>query len=270
MMIFSKVLKAAVLAAGLAAGTANAAVIGYLSNLVGPTDTEVSYTLTMPKFNPALGTLTGVTIYFYATESVSTLTLENTSAVTTQSFGAAATVNFVSGMVNSATSIDKYNPLLQTLTYFDTGISANIGSCTENGPGDILPNQCSQLNFNPLQSEEYAPFTFANTDDLFMNDPNNTLVKGTGTEGLTGVIRIGTSISNYVGGGTWSLSGTTVNLLTTQGAGGNISFDQETTGTFQAEVDYTYTAAAVPEPATMGLMGSVLAAAVLLRKRLKK
>ncbi len=262
-------LAVATLAAG--SGVAHANVIGYLSNLVGPSDTEVDYTLTMPKFNSALGTLTGVKIYFYATENVSNLTLTNTSSTTTQTYNASATVNFVQGMANSAVTADKFSSTFETLAYFDTyGVNA-IGNCADNGSANIQPHQCSSLTYTPGESHNYGPFTFANTDPLYMNDPNNIYVKGTGVQGLTGVVRNSSSPSSYVGtlGQTWNLSGSTFNSLTLNGAGGIINFDQTTKASFQAEVDYTYNPAApsVPEPATMGLIGSALIGLVAVRQR---
>jgi hypothetical protein len=268
----SAVLKAAVLAAGLAAGTARADMIGYLSNLVGPSDTEVNYTLTLPKFNPSLGTLTAVTIYFYASENVTKFELTNTSGSTQQTFGAAATADLTSGMQNDATSGDVFPLSYQALVYFDTGIATEIGNCSENGT-TVEPNQCSSLIFNALQTIDYAPFSFANTDSVYVNDPtaqSNGLTVGTGAQGLTGVILTGTSISNYSGAGNWNLTGATLNFFSLSGAGGNVAYDIQTEATIQAEVDYTYTPAAVPEPMTTALMGSALLGLAILRNRITK
>jgi hypothetical protein len=229
-----------------AIGSANT--IGFLSNTVGPSNTEVSYTLTLPTFDPTLGTLSSVTIYFQASENTSNMTLTNTSGATI-TFDASVTANLVRNFVNSATAVDKYTG--ETLQLLDTGVGTALGSC---GDSDTpAPGTCDSITLaGSGGSQNYASMvgTTANTDAVYG------LSTGTGVQGLTGVIKNGTSIANYATGSNFTLSGITLNSLTLSGTGGNISATQATTGTFQAEVDYTYTPnAGAPEPGTMALFG---------------
>jgi hypothetical protein len=78
--------------------------------------------------------------------------------------------------------------------------------------------------------------------------------------------------ANYVGtGDTFTLTGSTENLTTFAGGGGNINLALHTAATFQAEIDYFYTVnSSTPEPATMVLMGGALLGLGLFGKRLRK
>ena len=258
MKSFNRILLTTFLGA-VSVGTASADIISFTSNLVGPTPTEVAYTLNLPKFDSTLGTLTGVTLYFRGTQTSSTFTLTNTSAQN-QTFDFSAQSNFVSGFTNSATAADKFTG--QTLTLFDTGIGFAPGSCFAGG---APVGGCAPVTLAANASGAYAPITVNNTDAAFG------FTTGTGINGLFGVVKTGTSIANYVGLGNFTLSGNTVNSTTFSGGGGNINLTQVTNGTFQAEVDYTYTvgtgAVSNPEPATMFMVGGCLLTCGLVRKR---
>ena len=93
-------------------------IIGYSSNVVtGPT--EVSYTLTLQKFNTSLGTLTGVQLYFRGSETTSfSLTNTSNSAMT---YNAGADVNLGVTPGNSAHNVNSDRFGAQVLQIFDTG-----------------------------------------------------------------------------------------------------------------------------------------------------
>jgi hypothetical protein len=256
-----KLISIASLTLALGGSSAFAATIGYESSLVGPSPTEVSYTLTLPDFNPALGTLTGVTIYFYATETSSSFSIRNTSGANVTA-NDAAQVNVSGSFANSASSADKF--LGETLTIFDTGIGAGLGSCSTGGTP--APGTCMPITVAAGATNQYGPITVQNTNAIFG------LTTGTGLLGLTGVDKSFGDVSNYVGGGTFALSGVTVNSNTTANDGGNFQVTQVSSATFRAEVDYTYTPpSTTPEPATMTLFGSaLLGIGFFARKRIAK
>ena len=233
------------------AGAANCATIGYRFDL-GAAPTEVSYTLPLNQFNPSLGALTGVTLYFYATESITNFTLTN-NAASTSTFDATigSRVNMNPG--NSAVTADRFlTP--ENLVAFDT----QSGSCAS-----FQPFTCSSITLGAgATSGNFGPITVNNTDAVYG------FTTGTGVQGLTGVMKSGTSIASYIGVGTFNLTGSTLITTSFTGGGGNIAVNQSTNAAFSGEVDYTYTpSVSTPEPATMGLMGGALIGLVALRKR---
>lgn len=248
----------------LSASGLSAAQVSFLSPLVGPSPTEVNYTLTLSKFDPSLGTLTGVQLYFFGSETVSTFTVFNNSntAVTSD---LSADVNLVRNSNNTATAVDKF--IGQTVSIFDTGISLAKGSCNGTPAGVPAPGTCSPITVAAGTTNSYGPITVSNTDAAFG------LATGTGNLGLFGVTKVGTTLANYQGAAsTFNLTGSTFNLLTVGGSGGNLQVTQSSNARFRAEVDYTYTPqpTGTPEPATMGLLGSALLGLGFLKFRAKK
>ena len=104
------------------AGLATANEIGYVdSQGIVTFAPDGTYTMTLPEFNPAGGTLTvtEAAIYLYAAETVHTLSLTNTS-VTPQTFNMDLSSNMVPGSTNTANEADSYTG--EVLDLFDTGI----------------------------------------------------------------------------------------------------------------------------------------------------
>jgi hypothetical protein len=257
-----------------ATGLANATSIGSVDTQgVVTFTTDGTYTLTLPDFDSTLGTLTGATLYFYGKEDISTLTLTNT-ALTAQVFDVAIQSNLNQNSNNTANSADKYSG--ETLDIFDTGIGptkaqypttpgsltlGTTGTCPEYTPSA----SCGSVAYTP------GDIIVQNIDAVYG------LTSGTGPEGVDGVIETisGADLCNYeigcAGLGTFSLTGATKSLLTLSGGGNNINFNVNTTASFEAEVDYTYSLpSGTPEPATMALMGGALIGLGLIGKRLKK
>src|ERR1700733_3133969 len=119
--IFRRIIIGAVSTLTLAA-VARANQIGYVdSQGIVAFATEGTYTMTLPEFNPAGGTLTvtAAKIYLYAAETVQTLSLTNTS-VPPQTFNLDLSSNMVRGSTNSANEADSYTG--EVLDLFDTGI----------------------------------------------------------------------------------------------------------------------------------------------------
>jgi len=243
-----------------ASGAASANSIFYLSSPTteGPTNTDFTYSLALPKFNLAGDTLTGATIYFFAQENINTLTLTNTAS-SAETFTIALTSNVVLNATNSANNADKFKN--ETLSLFSqTGITlgaAGSGACPESTPS----GSCSTVAYTP------PSLTVTN---LSVASPT-----GTGTGGVQGAVKAitGGDLANYVGAGNFTLGGQTHSLESLGGGGANITAAIATTAQFSAEVDYTYTVpvtGGAPEPATLAMMGGGFLGLGWLFKRRRK
>jgi hypothetical protein len=233
--------------------------------------TDGGYTLNLAKFNVAGATLTGATMYFYGAENVSQLELTN-SAAGVQTFDLVDQSNLNQGSGNSANAADKYTG--EVLDMFDTGIgpglaqqpvpehTLTLGGSATPVCAEFTPNaSCSDVSYTP-------PNLFVQNIDAVYG-----FTTGVGLGGVDGVIKniVGGDLANYVGAGTFALSGATKNLTTFSGGGGNINLGIATNATFNAEIDYTYTfPSGTPEPTTMALMGGALLGLGFLGKRFKK
>lgn len=219
--------------------------------------TDFSYTLTLNKFDPTLGTLTGATLYFYGDIDTSSFTLTNTG-------GGAATFDYtVFALINrfaanTATAADKFGP--ENVYIFDTtggSIAAPGSAITLGNTGGACPAgtpgpTCNSVSYNPAAAQ--------NTD---FYSPT-----GTGLGGVFGVTKAATVLANYTGAGTFAITGSTFSQTTVGGGGNNIAAAITTVGRFAAEIDYVYTPfSATPEPTTMVLFGSALVGLGFLRRR---
>jgi hypothetical protein len=249
----------------LATGPAKGAVIGGIDDQLNAADAFGNFfTLTLPKFNSALGTLNSVTIYYRARVDYSNISIQNNDPTPFTS-DASVHATVVRNFANSANGSDIY-PTSQPLQIFDTGLpGAGLGNCSSppafriSNPGCGVP-----LNVAGFSTANFGPFSALNTDAVYG------LTTATGLYGLLGVTLTGTNIASYIGSGTFTLTGRTGGFASYDIDGGSLTISQTATRGVAAEVNYDYTPAApVPEPATMGLMGSALVSTFFLRKRLK-
>jgi hypothetical protein len=254
---------------------ASANSIGYLDSQLQVTfTTDGSYTLTLPQFNTdgGLYVLNSASMYFYAAESVTSLALTN-AALGTETLNIYDNSNPVRNSTNTANNADRY--INETLDIIDTGI----------GPGLAQPNEnfSGALTFGGTGTPacpEYEPS--ASCSSVLFVPPNINiqnidavygLPTGTGLEGLTGVVKVitGADLLNYTGLGTFNLTGATLNTLSANGGGGNVSLGVATNATFEAEIDYSYTINnGTPEPSTMALLGGALLGLGFIGKRFRK
>ena len=261
-------------AVGLACSMASADTI-YSTSAVVTFATDGSYTLTMNKFDHTLGTLTGATLYFSASEDVTSLSLANSSS-SVQSFDMVVQSNPLLNSSNTANNADRYTG--EIFDIFDTGIGPNqaqfptsAGSITLGPAGSgtcplgTPSSACSTVFYTP------PDLTISNTDAIYGANV------GTGIGAVTGVKKTISSANLHyyldTAGPTFALTGTTYGSFTVGGGGNNVVPVLHTTATFAAEIDYTYTVppppSSTPEPATLVLMGTALAGVGLLRKRIK-
>jgi hypothetical protein len=242
-------------------------VIGYSASQGASQNSN--YALSLNDFNPSLGTLTGVTLYFMGQLNQTTLTITS-SETTTAVFDYSSTVNLVKTFVNSANSADKFTG--ENIQVFDTGIGSALGNCSAN-PSTNVPVAstygCSGITLAANGTTgNLGGYSLANTNTSYG------LSTGTGTVGVFGVKLTGTALSDYIGSGTFTLSGTTQGTTSgdEQGSGAtNDTVIDRSTLQYAAEVDYTYTpAGTTPEPTTMVLLGSALVGLGVLRKRVSQ
>jgi len=237
-----------------ACGVASANSIDFLSTPTtqGPTSTDFTYSLSLPKFDLAGDTLTGATIYFFAEGTVNTLSLTNTAS-SVESFTFLATSNVTSNSSNSANNADKFTG--ETLGLFSETMTLG-GSATPACPESTPSSACSSVAFTP-PSLEATNLTLG-------------FATGTGGLGVDGVTKsiTGADLANYVGAGNFTLGGKTNSFTTFSGGGNNIMTAIATTAQFSAEIDYTYTVpGTTPEPVTLALMGGGLLGLGFLGKR---
>jgi len=271
MTIFRRILTGAALVV-MASGLANANSIVFLSNpaIFGPQTTDFTYSLSLPDFNVALGTLTSAEIVFYAQENITTLTLTNKSS-DVNSFTFIASANVTSLSTNSANAADAFGfngpeGQDQTLVLFNQSMTLGpqgSGTCATATP----TSSCNVVTF--ADTSKGIPSIQVTNNTLL---PNGLYPKGN-IDGVAGVVETitGADLNNYVGLGTFTLGGTTKSLTTFSGGGNNVTPSINTTAQFSAAIEYDYTTPnGTPEPTTMALMGGAMIGIGLLAKRLKR
>jgi hypothetical protein len=261
---------------GVARASLICPVIGtcYGTATIGPATTDLTgspgYTLTLPKFDSTYGTLTSVTLYFTASETVSSFSINNTAA-STQNAQVWISSDIATNGTNTANNADNFFADYY-LTLFNTGGAPGGPACHA---GYYEPGTCGPISIPAHSStSEYGPFT-VNLTDAHQSALNSATV-GTAYTGLvattSGALTSGDWVNYEAGNNTSTFAFTGGTLIGTDyaGGGGNFTLNQATNITLTAEVDYTYAGpgpAPTPEPATMGLMGSALIGLGLFAKK---
>jgi PEP-CTERM motif len=262
----------ALAASGLALANSIAYEASYPTGGPDP-NTDFNYTLSLPQFNSSLGTLTGVELIIFGSESISTVTLANLGTSAQPNFTATETStlaqNSTDPLHNSATGNNVYSGLV--LDVFSSG-NISLGPGTGSQATGVCPPASPSTG---CSSVTYTAANIPTDPDTTVNDPNTGCLQA--SDCVTGDFITGnglaqnTFLSDYIGSGTFSLSGSTLSGNTVTG-GGSVSATIISTGYLEAEVDYTYTTpSSTPEPGTMALLGAALLGFGFVgRKRFRK
>ena len=272
MSAFSKLFGVS-LAAVLAASVASAATITYSTPVdfagipvtdtynfsgtfgagFGPAGNGGGEALPFRKFDPAYGTLTGVSITING--SIGTNADTNSEAFGSESY---------LSVTNTSGSTQNYSEFYSIRLYlmdnnptcfaaiednFNTGVTEETSGC-------MLSSMA--LNFNNTEQLENGQ---TSTHSLVNAGVMNAF------SGITGTI---TNLSNFVGTGSFPLQIflESSNLITNDAGNANATF--EAFAGVTGSVTYTYDEAATPEPGTMFLTGGALLVVGLLRRKLTR
>lgn len=198
--------------------------------------TGVAEKIVLPRFDSALGTLTGATLTFYAdANSVGQLT--NTSP-------------------NKSSTITSYNASLR--------VHLLAPSAAKTGPGITSPATAT----TPFLIEVLPSLLTISNVTLGPGQAigfNRTAASSTGSIDLFA----SSSLPFFQGIGTVTLPVFTNTRTVSSASGGNLKLTQTTEARAEAIVTYVYTAApvSVPEPMTLTLLGGSLLGLSLVRRR---
>lgn len=220
-------LMVAALAIGVCVVTASADTVSYNTSISASSSLAPS----LQKFNPALGTLTGVSVSLNVavTPIAEVLNFGSPAAFTEAWVGTnpGSAPNPTAGPDVPFTITDPYNGANTVSTDYSYNVGAGIANFGLNTFADPIPVSLATL----ISTVPSASF------------------------------------SNYTGAGTYSLAYTTSTIASSQGSGTSLSFGGDRSLAGSATVTYTY-AAAVPLPTSV-MGGLVLIGAVLSARKLR-
>jgi PEP-CTERM motif len=198
-----------------------------------PTDWNGSQKISVPTFDVTLGTLNSVTVTLLGDVTSSGLLTDTSPS------GQASIFSY-----SSATEI-----MLLPVNYAGGAANAFSAALAVASPTLITLTGTRQ---NPIPLDAGASRSFSVTD-------------AQATDGFT--TSIGLGIYESVGAGSVLFPLFTDTSTLSNVSGGNLSLSQSTAAFAEVTITYDFSAAAIPEPASMALLGSGLAAIGIIRRR---